>query len=316
MDQLDADILRELCRGRVLLWGGGDPRLGMTEIADRVGVDRTTVWSRLKGWREDGFLRHQEVVPNPGLFGAGMAGGAVRVEDPRRKADALDAIQLVDGVLAGFDQVGPYVIVQYAVETRSALTRCTRLLEQLPTVDEVSMCVPFETPQSTLEPTPRDWRILDALRAAPDRPLKDVAKDLGVSRSTLTRRYRELLEANAIWSFPVLDFTNYRGAVMARFLVTPTEPARSADLVNACQRELDEMVWWMSLEDLTPTEEDLTPWVDVYCHLDAAAAVEEVQTWLLDLPMVDEVEVFFPRTWYVVDAWFDERIERELQTTP
>ena len=123
MDDLDMGILREMSRGRVAFWGGMDPRVGTTEIADRLGVNRTTVWSRLKSWEKDGFLIRQEVVPNPRLFGAGVAGGGVRVDDPRRKAEVLHALALVDGVIGGVDNVGPWIGLQYAHESTAALTR-------------------------------------------------------------------------------------------------------------------------------------------------------------------------------------------------
>lgn len=316
MDGLDAAILREMWRDQTLIWGGLDPRLGTTEIADRLDVDRTTVWSRLKAWRETGFLVRQEVVPNPALFGAGVAVGDVRVDDPKARAQALEAIQLVDGILSGLDQVGPYTLLLYAVESEAALERCRRLVSQLPGVDEVSMCLPFEPPRNRIEPTATDWRILAALRRLPDAPLHEVAEEAGISRRTLTRRYGELLEASAIWSFPVLDFTCYRDAVLARFMVTLPDPGAVPGFANTCQRELEEMVWWDAMEDVSSQVELEQASVDVYCHLGSAAAVEEVQTWLLGLDGVEAVEVFFPKAWFVVPSWFDERISPRLEAAP
>lgn len=315
MDGLDAAILREMWRGQTLIWGGLDPRLGTTEIADRLDVDRTTVWARLKAWREAGFLVRQEVVPNPALFGAGVAVGDVRVDDPRERSAALEAIQLVDGILSGLDQVGPYTLLLYAVESEAALERCRRLVTQLPGVDEVSMCLPFEPPAITVEPTATDWRILAALRRLPDAPLHEVAEEAGISRRTLTRRYAELLDANAIWSFPVLDFTCYRDAVLARFMVLLPDPRAGPGLVNTCQQELEAMVWWDAMDHLSSEVELDEAFVDIYCHLGSAAEVEEVQTWLLGLDGVGEVEVFFPKAWFVVSSWFDERISPMLKAT-
>lgn len=312
MDQLDADILREMWRDQRLIWGGLDPRLSTTGIADRLGVDRTTVWARLKAWRQEGFLVRQEVIPNPALFGAGVAVGDLRVEDPQARPQALEALRLVDGILSGLDQVGPYTLLLYASESQAALERCRRLVGRLPSVDEVSMCVPFEPPANTLEPTGTDWRILSALRASPDAPLHEVANDAGVSRRTLTRRYSDLLDADAIWSFPVLDFTSYRGAVLARFMAVLPDADGATGFVNACKEGLSQMVWWDALEHVSSEVEMDQAWVDVYCHLASAAEVEEVQTWLLGRDGVQGVEVFFPKEWFVVSSWFDERVTKKL----
>lgn len=312
MDELDAAILGEMWRDQVLIWGGLDPRLSTSDLADRLDVDRTTVWARLKAWREEGFLVRQEVVPNPSIFGAGVAGGDLRVDDPRHKDQALDALRLVDGILCGVDQVGPYTLLLYAVESQAALERCRTLVGKLPHVDEASMCIPFEPPASQLAPSETDWRILEALRRLGDRPMTEVAEAAGVSRRTLTRRYGELLDADAVWSFPVLDFTCYRGAVMARFVVTLPDAEAIPALVNTCQRELEEMVSWDTMDHVSPDLDLPGAWVDVYCHLPSAAQTEEVQTWLLDLDGVREVEVFFPKAWFVVPSWFDERITKQL----
>lgn len=313
VDELDAAILREMHRERDVLWGGSDPRVRAPELASRLDVDRSTVWSRLKAWEEDGFLVRQEVVPNPSLFGAGIAGGDIRIDDPAMKPEALERVQLVDGILAGLDLVGPYVILFYALESQEALDRCRRLVGELQDVDAVSMCVPFEAPKSQIEPTDQDWRILQALRRSPERPLKEVAKTAEVSTRTLRRRYGKLLEANAVWSFPVLDFSRYRGAVLARFTAILSGPGGTKGLVNACQRELEEMVLWDALEQLAPAAEPEHPWVDVFCHLPSAGEVEEVRRWLLDRPTVDTVEVSFPRSWFVVSPWFDQRVQARLK---
>lgn len=313
VDELDAAILREMHRDRDVLWGGSDPRVRAPELAKRLDVNRTTVWSRLKAWEDAGFLVRQEVVPNPSLFGAGIAGGDIRIDDPTSKPQALERLQLVEGVLAGLDLVGPYVILFYALESQAALDRCTRLVGELPDVDNVSMCVPFEAPGSQIEPTEQDWRILQALRASPEEPLKDVAKNAGVSSRTLRRRYDELLEANAVWSFPVLDFSKYHGAVLARFTAILATSGGTEAFVNTCQRDLDGMVLWDALEKLAPTTTTVHPWVDVFCHLASAGEVEEVKRWMLTLPTVDAVEVSFPRSWFVVEPWFDERVQRHTR---
>lgn len=310
MDGLDAAILRELFRERVLLWGGHDPRLGTRDVAKRLGVDRTTVWSRMRAWKDDGFLVRQEVIPNPFLFGAGIAAGDVRVDDPRRKARAIEDLQLVDGVLSCLDLVGPYVLVIYALESERALDRCTRLVGRLPSIDAVETCVAFEPPKSEMHLAARDWRILQALRQSPERPLTTLAKDLGISRRTLTRRYGELLDSNALWYFPVFDFSRYAGGVMARFMVLLQSSEELPEFVNACQRDLPQMVWRMTSQDVAPSARDEQAWADVFCHLASVAEVETIQSWLLDLPHVQHAEAYFPKRWHVVSSWFDERIAK------
>lgn len=55
--------------------------------------------------------------------------------------------------------------------------------------------------------------------------------------------------------------------------------------------------------------------MEAWCHLTSAPEIEEVQWWLGDHPGVMEVLKFYPKSWFVVPAWFDERIERVLERT-
>ncbi len=313
MDELDAAIFRELHRERAFLWGGIDPRLGTTELADRLDVDRTTVWSRLKAWEENGFLMRQEVVPNPGLFKAGIAVGALRIDDPRLKEEVFESLELVDGVLCWLDQVGPWVLLACARETADSLDRCTRLIEELRGVDEVRECIPFTPPKSRTEPTTRDWRIVAKLRETPDLPLAKIAEDVGVSRRTFTRRYGKLLEAQAVWSVPAFDFSRYEGATLARFSATLSEGADTAHLMNRCRKEVEGALWIDSLDRVAPGHTYPYTWVDVFCHLPSVGETEQIQMWLMDQPDVQSVECFFPRAWHVVTDWFDERIQARMK---
>lgn len=315
MDELDAAIFRELHRDRSFLWGGIDIRLGTTALAERLDVDRSTIWARLNAWEEGGFLVGQEVLPNPSLFGAGVAGGDIRVDDPRDKPEVFSSLELVDGVLAWVDQLGPWVLVAYARETAGGLDRCRRLVGELPGVDEASMCIPFRGPESLIEPTDRDWHILAGLRKDPDRPLAEVAEEVGVSRRTLTRRYSQLIETQAIWSFPTFDFSRYEGAAIARFVATLPADRDSADLVNASRREVPGVVWVERLDGLAPDNPYEFSWVDLYVHLAAPGDAEPIQGWLLDRPDVEDVEIFWPRAWHVVTDWFDERVRARIEGT-
>ncbi len=313
VDDLDMGILREMSRGPVVFWGGMDPRVSTAEIADRIGVNRTTVWSRLKSWEKAGFLIRQEVIPNPRLFGAGVAYGGVRVDDPRRKAEVLHALALMDGVIGGLDAVGPWIGIEYAHESMAALKRCGRLVGALPGVDEVSTCVAFNPPPHRFEPDQRDWRILAAMRRAPRERLALIAKEAGLSPRTLTRRYRELLEGHAFWSFPVFDFTRYHGASMARFNLTLAGADEARSFESACRKRFDQLVWLSVLESVDSESNSPVVLADTYFHLAAPGEADDLHQTLLGMADVKDAHLGFPKATFIVTEWFEERIEVQLR---
>lgn len=316
VDKLDLAILREMSRNRVLWWGSLDPRLSAGDIADRVGVDRTTVWARLRSWERQGFLLGYEVIPNPGIFGAGLAGGDIRVDDPRAKPQVLRDLSLIEGALGAFDHVGPWVAVMYVHESRAALDRCLRLVARLPGVDEVAPCIPFRPPPCSVVPTARDWLILKVLRAAPKERLGAAAHKIGVHPRTFSRRYASLIQGKAIWSVPLLDFTQYTGAVAARLLVTLSPKAKSRLVAQKLREAYPELMLLENPEevdfDRSAAPQGEGTFLSLLLHQESAGAIEDARKKALDLPEVLGVEMLFPRRLYIYRHWFDEHIEKAL----
>ena len=167
MDDLDLSLLRETSRGRIMWWGSSDPRLSYREIAQRLRVDPTTVWNRFRTWRREGFLLGYSVVPNPTLFGIGLAAGSVRIDNPKAKEGFFRDLSSVEGAAFAVDQVGQWVVVMFVVESERGLKRSVAQTRRLAGVSEMEPCIPFRCPPTTKVPGSRDWQVLEALRMHP-----------------------------------------------------------------------------------------------------------------------------------------------------
>ncbi len=312
VDTLDLGILRELSRDQVIWFGGLDPRMSAAEIARRLRVDRGTVGTRLRAWERSGFLRGHEVVPSPLLFGAGFAGGSLRVEDIAAKPRILGDLGLVPGIVSAVDHVGPWVSLLYVFESRDALERPRQLLLRLEGVGEATPCVPFQAPMPMVDPSRLDWRILKALRMGAKRPLRAIASEAGVSTRTLTRRMERLIRGRAVWYLPLLDFTRYTNATVVRFLVTLSSGADSVRVAEGIRARLPGVTHLVDARAMMDTADDVPRALDVGAHLASVGDVEDRQREIQALRGVEEVEPLFPRRFYMYPTWFDERIEYEL----
>lgn len=303
-------ILRAISRERVLWWGSLDPRLCAEDVARLLRVDPGTIRARLRRWEKEGFLLGFEVVPNVRLFGARLGGGTMRVDDPRAKERVLRDLALVDGALVVADNVGPWMAIHLANESPAALARREAAVRRIAGVDELEPCIAHDAPPCSAKAGALDWRILQALRVAAHAPLAAAAERAGVSPKTFRRRYGALVEAGAVWSIPILDFTRWTGAVMARFIVSVAEGARPAEVAKGVRAAVPDLV------DLAlPSEMGIgLPYriVDVFASLPSAGAVEEATRALLDVPGSNGVEVVYPRRFHVYGHWFDERIAERL----
>jgi DNA-binding Lrp family transcriptional regulator len=284
---------------------GIDPRLSADAIARELDVGRTTVQSRFREWKRRGFLRGYEVIPNPALFVAASGGVNARIDDPRDKPKVLENLSLVDGVLLAFNYVGPWIGVAFAAESESALARRAMLIAHLPGVSATEP--PFRTPVSAprVEPTPLDWRILEAFRESPNATFGQLSHRVGVSVKTMARRYRRLVDGNAVWFHADLDYTKSTGAPIQLNLTLDSDAAR-VSTTRALAARYPRLIVQSDTGVVAPV-------VQIFLHLDAVGEVEEVTQIARGLPGVREVEVLYPLRHRMYKTWINERIQERLQ---
>jgi DNA-binding Lrp family transcriptional regulator len=312
MDPLDVGILRELSRDQVVWFGRLDPRLSAAEIARRLRVDRATVGSRLRAWERQGFLRGHEVVPSPLVFDAGIAGGNLRVEQLSRKPRILEDLSLIPGLISAVDHNGDWVALLYAFSRTEELHRSRRLIERLSGVGEVTPCVPFVAPVPTMVPTRLDFRILDDLKSGPRRTFAEIARSVHVSPKSLVRRMEQMARGRAVWYLPILDFTRYSKAVVARYVVLLKPGGNPTPIADRVARQLPGVTYLFDSSLLTSAEAPLPPMLDIGVHLDSIGQAEDVQREIGSLDGVEEVELLFPRRFYLYRTWFDDHIRASL----
>lgn len=293
-------------------WGCLDPRLSAQSIARTLKVDRKTVWTRLRRWRRSGFHTRQEIVANPRLFSAGIGGGGVRVADVRKKPHVLRELYAIEGAVGGYDQLGEWLVVVYANETAAELRRTLKAVRAIEGVAEVTACVPFRPPDPAFEPSPLDWRLIQALGTTGTEDLAQLAKRVGVSTRTFTRRFGRLATGRALWSLPIFDFRKYTGAVLARYLLITEQGADGRALVKDVRKRVGGLIWCEAMENYFPQEPSDYSWVEFTVHLDSAAAADDLLREAAELRHVASAEVFFPSQCFLNRRWFDERVEARV----
>lgn len=285
---------------------GLDPWLSPDALARRVGAGRTTVQTRIRSWREKGFLRGHLALPNPTLFAAVGLGQNLRVEDPSLRASIFDSLALIDGVSVAFETVGPWIALAHAGDSLSALQRHAKLAARLPGVSE-SETFPNRLPPLTGDPlTLLDWRFLQALRRSPEMPLKSIAAELGVSARTLTRRQRALVRGNAVFFQLLLDHSRSEGAA-ADLIVSLRPDAPREPVVQALRKRNRRFL------ERNRGSGPALPVVQAFVHFDSVGQVEEATRHAASLPGVANVEVVFPLRVHEYASWADDRIAAKLE---
>lgn len=313
VDRLDGALHREMFRGRHLWVGGVDPRQSAGELARRLRVDRTTVWARLKAWKECGFLVGFDVVPNPDLFGLRFGAGSLRVDDPAQKQAVVRDLGLIPGIVGSQDMMGSWVIVLAACANSEGFERCSALLSRLSGVRESIPLAAFHCPSSSADPTPLDWRMIQELRQPPTPLLSELAKRLRISLKTATRHYDGMIRNRVIWFVPLLDYTRYTNVAVVRFNVYLHASADPPKVLETIQSRYPDHIDIADRSEFALEPARKVKHIVAFLQLPAASAAEDVQVELMGIPGVLEVETLFPRRTFSYPRWLSEIIEAKLR---
>ncbi len=318
MDSLDIRLLRAMCRGGVFTLQGVEPRLSLQELARRSGVGRITVRRRLGLWQQSGFWRRVVAFPNPDLLGSSFWMQGLQLDAGRDHARLERALEHALAPAISF-HVQDFICPLLLSETEDRDARRQAALRKSPGVRVLCSPVKIDFPRSAVRFSRRDWTILRALResAAPD--WVAAAGKAGVTLRGLERRVQRLMDGNALFFFPELDFRRSPGTVawMGVLLggAVPAEEVR-AEL----QKRFPDV---LLIENIFPFQIFLPPHVrllakdgfPLFLPVTSASIGEQLRREITSLPGVLDVLVAFPtRNICYGDAW-DERISRADRLT-
>jgi hypothetical protein len=123
----------------------------------------------------------------------------------------------------------------------------------------------------------------------------------------------QLVRGRSIWYLPVLDFTRYKKSVFTRFVIVLKPNSNSSLVADQAASLLPHLTHLTDTTALVESNESMPPLLDVGAHVDSVGQAEDLQRELQALETVEEVEVLFPRRFYLYRGWFDDRIRNALE---
>lgn len=229
MDALDSAIIRNLGYGpQVFQW---DVRASYARVARDLGVGEDTVRSRVRALEEQGVITGWMAIVHPALLGRVPV--VVELEDIRqeRKGEAVRALSLLDGTYGVFDHYRSGLFLVSFLKPGLGLKRFTDLAAAIADCRAEAWESPL--PPVEVEPDAVDWRLIEAVRAGPRRPLSELAQATGFSPRTVQRRLTRLVEGRALFMSLKTDFSRFKGqvAVHARVEYASSEDREEVERV-------------------------------------------------------------------------------------
>lgn len=153
-------------------------------------------------------------------------------------------------------------------------------------------CTPFHCPAATITPTHRDWPILKTLHLHPKSDIAECAQFAGISPKTFSRRYNALVVGRAVWAIPLLNFTRYEGASLARLLVWLGPQADARAVIDRLEAEFPSFILLEHQSDLTDLGPEHPKLLSVLLRLASPGEVEDAGRVMLEVEGMVDVEAF------------------------
>ena len=319
MDSLDLRLLRAQFVGEAYTLRGVDPRRSILGLARKVGVSRVTVSRRLARWQVDGFWNGLVTYPNPDAFGARWRVQPLLLENARTRKRFESAIRDILEPFLTFqigDLYGSITLDEYPADStrrQQAFRKASGCSVMPPIVD-----IPF--PGSELPLTPRDWRILQALRRTVEPDWTRVAQETGTTLRGLERRVHRLMGSNALFFQPLLDFRRLPVSIAWVGLLyspqaDPQEVWASVERLHPDAFRVDPPVpvdVFLPTEGRPPTGGAVTFFVTVT----SGSSADQVRRNFEENPGVVDVIVGFPTRNATLARGLDARIARAAGPLP
>lgn len=231
MDELDVKILRSLISERAISPSNASVRLSLRGIAARVGADDMTVRYRYNKLKESNYLSIWSLLINPAYFGHGAAEVMLDVQPESAKPDMIRKLKLIHEITGLVNFYGKAVSIYMIYAGEESRSRTIELISRITNAERITQSRMPMPHSLTKELTETDTAIIRALSKDARKSTVLVAKELGLSTKTVSKRVERLRRENTIMPLPILNIASIPGIIPTylSYTYTKNELKSSAD---------------------------------------------------------------------------------------
>jgi DNA-binding Lrp family transcriptional regulator len=280
-----------------------DNRISYAALGKKLGVDDELIRLRIKKITESGLLKGWHLIINPHVIGTELASVLLDCGDYRSKEEIIAQLKLVDRVIFIFDFFDDALRVAFYYEDEHELQRKANLIRLICSSKTTFIILKHTSPPFSMRGLRRtDWEILKELRKDPKMNSYVIARELGLSTRTVSRRLNLLLQNNTFHVLPVSNLKKSKGLAHYLFILySNREKKMQADKILPLM--IPQIVYF------DPNLQDYTA-LCLLCE-DVAESEELIQR-VKEMDGVKSVTYRILKDIIPTLDWFDHEIEKKL----
>lgn len=187
-------------------------------VAKELGVDEATVRSRMKRWKDSGFLVDYSATVGAPLHGHRACQIRFDVPESVEKSETIEKIRLIDGVYRIKDYLGRGLAVSLFFKSSSEMERRVGLAIAVTQARGVVRAM-GRAPPPARKPNATDMLVLGAIGWSSRKSYTSIAKETGLSTKTVRKRLEAMNRASMLDPGIFLDYRALSGTLVADLLV-------------------------------------------------------------------------------------------------
>lgn len=309
MDALDVRILRTMGTVPYVPRPKDPDAFKTSHIAENVGTTARTVRTRLRAMEEESVILGYQILPNLAHLGLTAEGYFFVVTDEAAKNETIEAALDLPRMMAVHDFLGEGVCFEFAFTDSDERAETLGTLSKLTGDPNPRRFYDGVMPVVDRELTNLDWRILASLRWEATKRLREVAKEVGVTRRTVKRHYDRMAREGSFVPVALMDPSRATGLLLFEllFFFDPDHDRSAAETILEAYRD-------HYLFSYVPASEELGHF-DVEMFAESPAEIARLRRLGAEFSGVERVEAWLFRRFEDHSDWIDEAIAERVEAT-
>ncbi|MFQ5762477.1 MAG: winged helix-turn-helix transcriptional regulator [Candidatus Bathyarchaeia archaeon] len=210
----------------------------MSTVAKELQLPEGTVRDRLERMRRTGFLRGLTIIVNPSLLDMKVA--LLWIELPSGSSkELIQKLKLMPEIVFIVSRFGGSLTAFLGCEDKDGLDKKIELLRVISGAEGM-VYVDVKFPECRVNLSRLDWEILRVVQRDPSKLYREIAEELRISSKTVKRRLERMIEVQALFTYPDINFKALEGAMSVDLLVLYDGPELQRSAQEAIRTHLDE----------------------------------------------------------------------------
>lgn len=295
MDNTDFEILKLLQK---------DSKMPFQTISKKMHLSRTTVKQRIEHMVNEGVIISFEVSFNPSLLGLQNCINLIKYDPSKSSSTLISNLESVKQIhFISCSPTNKYITIGIHYYTLKELENNLETIGHIEGIISITPQIPPNHLSTEITLSQLDWKIISILNHNARKKNHEVAKELGVSTRTISRRINKLHGLEVIKFRVLIDFTKVKGFLVFVLSLRIRSDVNRKNVLKQIKQNFPNV-----LNDVGAIQS----LIGIFMYVEQISDIESILNRVKDIPGVIRARSLIYSTYFHLPSWFDNQIKNQI----